>query len=83
MRDLPVLGSNREGISVPLSTIEHCFAKKELNNSAFSLKSVTSLFSLKISGIQGIFLLPWKDFRIDYYVLGLVDGSINFFGKRQ
>ena len=61
MRDLPVLGSRREGISLPLSTI----AKKELNNSAFSLKSVTNLFSFKISGIQGIFLLLWKDFRID------------------
>ena len=39
----------------PLSMIEHCLAKKEWNNSFFSLKFVTNLFSWKISGIQGIF----------------------------
>ena len=39
----------------PLSMIGHCLAKKEWNNSGFSLKFVTNLFSWKISGIQGIF----------------------------
>ena len=54
-KDLSVLGCRKEGISLPLSMIEHCLAKKELNNSAFSLKFVTNLFSCKIVGIQGIF----------------------------
>ena len=54
-KDLSVLGCRKEGISLPLSIIEHCLAKKELNNSAFSLKFVTNLFSWKIGGIQGIF----------------------------
>ena len=54
-RDLSVLGCRKNGISLPLSIIEHCLEKKELNNSAFSLKLVTNLFSRKIGGIQGIF----------------------------
>ena len=29
------------------------------------------------------FLLLWKDFSTDQYVLGLVDGSINFLDKRE
>ena len=82
-KDLSVLGWRKEGISVPLSMIEHCLGKKELNNSAFSLKFVTNLFSWKIGGIQGIFLLLRKDFSTDHYVLGLVDGSIKFFDKRE
>ena len=51
-KDLSVLGCRKEGISLPLSMIEHCLAKKELNNSAFSLKFVTNLFSGKIGGIH-------------------------------
>ena len=43
-KDLSVLGCRKEGISLPLSIIEHCLAKKELNNSVFSLKFVTNLF---------------------------------------
>ena len=54
-RDLSVLGCRKNGISLPLSIIEHCLEKKELNNSAFSLKLVTNLFSRKIGEIQGIF----------------------------
>ena len=54
-KDLSVLGCRKEGISLPLSMIEHCLAKKELNNSAFSLELVTDLFSRKIGGIQDIF----------------------------
>ena len=53
-----------DGISLRLSTIKNCVAKKK--NSAFSLKSVTNLFSWKNSGIQGIFLLLWKDFSTDH-----------------
>ena len=82
-KDLSVLGCRKEGISLPLSMIEHCLAKKELNSSAFSLKFVTKLFSRRIGGIQGIFLLLWKDFSTDQYVLGLVDGSVGFSDKRE
>ena len=82
-KDLSVLGCRKEGISLPLPMIEHCLAKKELNNLAFSLKLVANLFSSKIGGIQGIFLLLWKDFSTDQYLLGLVDGYINFLDKRE
>ena len=66
-----------------LSMTEHWSAKKELSNSAFSLKFATNLFSRKVGGIRGIFLLLWKDFSTDQYVLGLVDGSINFLDKQE
>ena len=54
-KNLSVFGCRKDGISLPLSTIKHCPAKTVLNNSAFSLKFVTNLFSWKIGGIQGIF----------------------------
>ena len=44
-KDLSVLGCRKEGISLPLSMIEHCLVKKELKNLVFSLKFVTNLFS--------------------------------------
>ena len=31
----------------------------------------------------GYFLLLWKDFSTDQYVLRLVDGSINFLDKQE
>ena len=31
----------------------------------------------------GYFLFLWKDFSTDQYVLGLVDGFINFLDKRE
>ena len=46
--DLSGLGCRKEGIPLPLSIIEHCLAKKELNNSAFSLKLA---YSRKIGGM--------------------------------
>ena len=68
-KDLSVLGCRKEEISLPLSMIERCLAKKELNNLGFSLKFVTNLFSWKIDGIQGIFSLLWKGFfSTDQYV---------------
>ena len=82
-KNLWVLPYRTDGSALPLSVSEYYLAKKELNNSAFSLKLVTNLFSWKIGGIQGIFLLLWKDFSTDQYVLGLVDGSINFLDKRE
>ena len=82
-KELSVLGCSKEGISLALSIIEHCLAKKEFSNSAFYLKFVTNLFSWKIGGIQDIFLLLWKDFNTDHYILGLVNGSINFMDKQE
>ena len=61
-KDLWVLVSMKDRISLPLSVIEHCLAKKEWNNSAFSLELVTNLLSWKINGIQGILLLTDKSF---------------------
>ena len=69
------------GMSLLLSMTEHCLAKKELNNSAFSLKFVTNL--LKNWCNTGYFLLLRKDFSTDQYVLGLVDASINFMDKLE
>ena len=53
--DLWVLKYRKERISLPLSIIVHCLARKELSNSAYSIKLVTNLFSWKISGKQDIF----------------------------
>ena len=64
-KDLSVLGCRTDGISLRLSIIENCLAKRR-NNSAFSLKLVTNLFSWKNGGIKGIFLLLWKAFSTDY-----------------
>ena len=77
-KNLLVFGCRKEGISLPLSIIEHCLAKTVLNNSAFCHKSIF----VKNRWNTRYFLLLWKDFSADQYVLGLVDGSINFFDKR-
>ena len=77
-KDLSVLGCRKDGISLPLSIIEHCLAKKELNNSAFSLKLIINLFSQKNWWNTGYFIFLWKEFSTDQYVLGLVDGSTEF-----
>ena len=45
-KDLSVLGCKKERISLLLFMMEYCLAKKkELNNSASSLKFVINLFS--------------------------------------
>ena len=80
-KDLSVLGCRKREFHYRYLLLS--LAKKELNNLAFSLKFVTNLLSLKIGGIQGIFLLLWEDFSTDQYVLGLADGSINFMDKRE
>ena len=46
-----------EGSSLLLLSKEHCFAKKELESSAFFLKSVTYSFPWKRGGMRAIFLL--------------------------
>ena len=63
--DLSVFLQILEGSSLELFIIEHCLAKKQLNNSAFFLKSVTYLFWWKRGGIQGILLLFKNNFNID------------------
>ena len=62
--------------------MKHCLAK-ELNSSAFFLKSVTYLPLSKSGGIQGIFLLFNNVFNIDQYVFALVAESINFLNIRK
>ena len=48
---------SRRGSLVAFSIKEHCFAKKEFKNSAFSLKSVTNLLLQNNGGITGILQL--------------------------
>ena len=55
----------------------HWFAKEVLKNSAFSLKFIINLFSSNRGGIQGIFLLFGKVFKMDQYVFELVAGLVN------
>ena len=40
---------------------------------AFYLKSLSNLFSINIGGIKGIFLLLQNVFKMDQYVLELVE----------
>ena len=40
---------------------------------AFNLKSLSNLFSINIGGIKGIFLLLQNVFKMDQYVLELVE----------
>ena len=56
-KDLSVRLSQLVGSTLIFLISEYCLAKRELNSSAFSLKSVINLFSRKIGGIQGTFLL--------------------------
>ena len=57
--DFFVIKGKSDGNALPLSINEHCFAKKELKISLFSLKSVINLLSWKSGEIQGIFR-PFK-----------------------
>ena len=52
-------------------------AKNLLNWLAFNLKSLSNLFPMNIGGIKGIFLLLQNVFRMDQYVLKLVEGLDN------
>ena len=44
---------------------------------AFNLKSLSNLFPINIGDIKGIFLLLQNVFRMDQYVLELVEGWDN------
>ena len=55
--ELLVYRFSEAGRLLPVSKMEHCFAKNELKSSAFSLKSVMNLFSCRIGGMQGIFFI--------------------------
>ena len=48
-----------DGISLPLSKIKHCLGKKESNNLAFYLKSITNLLPLN----TGYFFINQERFK--------------------
>ena len=60
-----VLLQRMKGSLLKLFIIEHCLAKKQLNSSAFFLKSVTYLFQWMRGGIRLIVLLFNDDFNIE------------------
>ena len=55
----------------------HLEAKNLLKWLAFNLKLLSNLFPMSIGGIKGIFLLLQNVFRMDQYVLELVEGLDN------
>ena len=59
-KDSFVLRNNWVGKVLPVSIWVHCFAKNELNNSLFSLKSTTNWLLWIKGGIQGIFFVTEK-----------------------
>ena len=71
-----ILNKNKES-TLELFIGEHWLAKTLLKNSALYL--VLYLFQWSSGEIQGIFLLLRNDFKIDQYILVLVEGFINFF----
>lgn len=74
-KDFSVLRCKVDGILLALFITEYCVEKNELNNSVFSLKSATNLFSWKFKGIQ-------ERLSTYQYVLELEDGSSNLLDKR-
>ena len=70
------------GSSLSLRAIEHWLAKKLFKILAFSLKLVTNLSWCSSGGMQGIFLLFRKVFKIDQYDFWLVLGSNSLLDKR-
>ena len=52
----------------------HLEAKNLLKWLAFNLKSLSNLFPINIGDIKGIFLLLQNVFRMEQYVLELVEG---------
>ena len=77
-KDLSLKSSKSVGSTLLFCTDEHWLAKEELNNSAFSLKSVINLFWWKTDGIQGTFLPVKKHFKIDQQVFELILVSNKF-----
>ena len=67
-----------EGSLRLLLTTEHCFAKKSLKSSDFSLKFMINLPLCNKGEVQGIFLLFRKTLNIDQYDFGLVLLSNSF-----
>ena len=55
----------------------HLEAKNLLKWLAFNLKLLSNVFPMNIGGIKGIFLLLQNVFRIDQYVLELIEGLDN------
>ena len=79
------MGRRTNGTSLTLSMIEYCLAKKKKkeNNLAFSLKLATNLFSWKTGGIQGIFLLLWKDLVLTNMLWDSWMDELILFNKRE
>ena len=75
-KHLSVLGCRKEGMSLLLSMIEHCLAKKEWNNLAFSLKFVRNL--LKNWCNTGYFYYYGKTLVLTNMFWDFVDAPINF-----
>ena len=67
-KDLSVLECRTDEIALLLSIIEHCLAKKELHNSAFSLELVTKHFREKL-----------VEFRVFFYCYGKILMLTNMF----
>lgn len=60
----------------------HWLAKKEFNISASCLKSNMNLFSCKIGGMHGFFLL-FKGLSIDQWCFGIEFGSVYLWERRS
>ena len=58
-------------------------SKKRIKQFGFFLEICSKSIFVKNWGNTGYFLLSWKDFSTDQYVLELVDSSINFLDKRE
>ena len=70
-----------EGNLLLLSTREHCLVKKSSKSLALSLNSVINLPLCNRGGMQGIFLLFKKVFKIDQYGFGDVLQSNSLLGR--
>ena len=72
-----------EGSLLLLVTREHCLVKKSLNSSAFFLKSTINLSLCNRVGIEDIFLLFRKVFKIYQCDSGFVLMSNNLSSRRK
>ena len=78
-KDLSVLGCRKEGISLPLSMIEHWVAKKELNKLVFFETGNKSIFVKN----TGYFFYYYGRLEYRPICFGAMDSSINFLDKQE
>ena len=69
------------GRTLPLSIIEHCFAKYLLKIFDLVRKFVSKISFTRRGGIVGIYFFPRKRFKIDQYALGPVIGLFSLFAR--